>query len=78
MEIATIIQLGSKGGSILDKIISWRSARKALKVHAITMLQKAINQTEIYLELSGGTYLPNQELSDAWLEIILPDFRATG
>ena len=68
MEITTLIQLGSKGGSILDRIISWRSTRKALKVHAITLLQKAINQTEIYLEVSGGAYLPNQELSNAWIE----------
>ena len=67
MELKTLAAFTGQGINIIDRIIKRKEIQRAIKIHAIRSLQKAINNTEAYLEKSGKTYDINTDLSDLWL-----------
>lgn len=54
--------------TLLDKVLSKKGTKREKKILAVSLLQKAINNTEQYLVESQSNYRPNQELSQLWLD----------
>lgn len=54
--------------TVLDKVLPKRGTRIKDKIIAVTAMQKAINATEVYLTTSERNYIPNQDLSNLWLD----------
>jgi hypothetical protein len=52
--------------SVLDKVLSKRGTRIAKKISSVTLMQRAINNTEAYLTRTNHDYAPNETLSNLW------------
>lgn len=52
--------------SVLDKVLSKRGTRITKKISAVTLMQRAINNTEAYLTRTNHDYSPNESLSNLW------------
>lgn len=52
--------------SVLDKVLSKRGTRITKKISAVTLMQRAINNTEAYLTRTNHDYTPNEALSNLW------------
>jgi hypothetical protein len=68
MEFGTLISAVNTGGNLLSRILSKRGTRITKKITAVSLMQKAINNTELYLVNSNNNYQPNAKLSQLWLE----------
>ena len=66
--ISTLLSGINTTSSLLDKVLSKRGTRIDDKISAVTSMQKAINYTEAYLTKTNNTFIPNEELSNLWLE----------
>lgn len=54
--------------TVLDKVLSKRGTRITKKILAVTLMRRAINNTEAYLTRTNHDYSPNEELSNLWNE----------
>lgn len=54
--------------SAVGKALSKRGTRIEKKIRAVQLMQKAVNQTRLYLNESENKYRPNPHLSDLWNE----------
>lgn len=52
--------------SVLDKVLSKRGTKITKKILAVTLMQRAINNTEAYLTKTNHDYSPNETLSNFW------------
>lgn len=52
--------------SVLDKVLSKRGTRIEKKILSVTLMQRAINNTEAYLTRTNHDYSPNETLSNLW------------
>jgi len=52
--------------SVLDKVLSKRGTKITKKILAVTLMQRAINNTEAYLTRTNHDYSPNEVLSNFW------------
>lgn len=67
MELTTIFSGIKTAESLLGKVLSKKGTRLQKKIEAVSLMQRAINSTEIYLTNSNHTYQPNEDLSEQWL-----------
>ncbi len=68
IDFGTIFSGVKTADSILEKVLGKKGTRIDNKIVAVTCLQRAINSTEVYLTTSKQNYVPNQDLSNLWLE----------
>jgi len=68
IDFGTIFSGVKTADSILEKVLGKKGTRIDNKIIAVTFLQRAINSTEVYLTTSKRNYVPNQDLSNLWLE----------
>lgn len=68
MEVSTLISGIKTANTLLGQILSKRGTRIKKKELAVSLMQKAINETAIYLAESNRNYKPNKELADYWLD----------
>lgn len=68
MAIAEFISGIGLTDSLLDKVLSKRGTRISKKILAVTLMRKAINNTEAYLTKTNHDYSPNEALSNLWNE----------
>ncbi|NNL15093.1 MAG: hypothetical protein HKO81_00445 [Flavobacteriaceae bacterium] len=54
--------------SVTDKVLPKKGTRINDKVKAVSAMQRAINTTEAYLTRSKNHYIPNEQLSNLWLD----------
>ena len=54
--------------SAVGKALTKRGTRIDKKIRAVQTMQKAVNQTRLYLNTSDNDYYPNAQLSDLWNE----------
>ena len=66
MALAELISGIGLTDSLLDKVLRKRGTRIAKKISAVTLMQRAINNTEAYLTRTNHDYSPNEELSNLW------------
>ena len=66
MSIGTIISGLNLTNSVLDKVLSKRGTKLDKKILAVSLMRKAINNTEAYLVKTDHDYIPNENLSDMW------------
>lgn len=64
-EILSILNLAL---SAVGKALTKRGTRIEKKIRAVQLMQKAVNQTKLYLNESKGNYAPNARLSNLWNE----------
>ncbi len=68
IDFGTIFSGVKTADTILEKVLGKKGTRIDNKIVAVTCLQRAINSTEVYLTTSKQNYVPNQDLSNLWLE----------
>lgn len=68
IELGTIFSGIRTADSLTDRVLSKKGTRIDNKIFAVSSLQRAINATEIYLTTSNRNYVPNENLSNLWLE----------
>jgi len=68
MAIAEFISGLGLTDSVLDKVLSKRGTRITKKILAVTLMRRAINNTEAYLTRTNHDYSPNEALSNLWNE----------
>ena len=68
IDFGTIFSGVKTADTILEKVLGKKGTRIDNKIVAVTFLQRAINSTEVYLTTSKQNYVPNQDLSNLWLE----------
>lgn len=68
IDLGTIFSGIGTAVTVLDKVLPKKGTRIRDKIIAVTAMQKAINATEAYLTTSNRNYVPNQNLSNLWLE----------
>lgn len=68
VDISILVSLGTFLTDVLKTISGKRGTRIENKLEAVQILQKAINQTEIFLAKNDQPYLPDQTLSEAWTD----------
>ncbi len=66
MALAEFISALGLTDSVLDKVLSKRGTRITKKILAVTVMRKAINNTEAYLTRTNQDYSPNEALSNLW------------
>ncbi len=64
-EILSVLNLAI---STVGKALTKRGTRIDKKIRAVQTMQKAVNQTKLYLNKSDNRYYPNAELSNLWNE----------
>lgn len=68
MEVATLLAGINTADSLLSKVLNKRGTRITKKILAVSTMQEAINQTELYLAESDRNFVPNANLSHLWNE----------
>lgn len=68
IDLGTIFSGIRTANSLTDRVLSKKGTRIDNKILAVSSLQRAINATEIYLTTSNRNYIPNENLSNLWLE----------
>lgn len=68
MALSEIISGLNFTNTILDKVLTKRGTRIAKKIKAVTLMRRAINNTEAYLTVTNQDYSPNEKLSNLWNE----------
>lgn len=68
MDIGTLLSGINTAGSVLSKVLSKRGTRIQKKIVAVSLMQKAINNTEAYLVKSDRDFVPKENLSQLWLD----------
>lgn len=53
---------------VVSKVLSKKGTRIDNKIQAVSVMQKAINSTRIFLVQQNYNYQPNNNLSNLWLE----------
>jgi len=66
MSLSTIISGLSLTNSVLDKVLSKRGTKIEKKILAVSLMRKAINNTEAHLIETNHMYTPNANLSNMW------------
>lgn len=62
-EILAVLNLAI---SSVGKALTKRGTRIEKKIRAVQLMQKAVNQTKLYLNQTENHFHPNAELSDLW------------
>lgn len=66
MALAELISGIGLTESLLDRVLGKRGTRIAKKITAVTLMQRAVNNTEAYLTRTNHDYVPNEVLSNLW------------
>jgi len=64
-EILSVLNLAL---SAVGKALTKKGTRIDKKIRGVQTMQKAVNQTRLYLNQSNNQYHPNAKLSDLWNE----------
>lgn len=68
IELSTLLAGIRTANSLADRVLPKKGTRIDNKILAVSCLQRAINATETYLTQSDNNYIPNQQLSELWLQ----------
>lgn len=68
VDVATLLAGINTADSLLGKVLNKRGTRITKKILAVSTMQEAINQTELYLAESERNFVPNANLSHLWNE----------
>lgn len=68
IELGTIFSGIKTAISLTDKVLPKKGTRINDKIIAVTTMQRAINATESYLTTSRSNYIPNDKISNLWLD----------
>jgi hypothetical protein len=68
MSLETIFSGIELADKLIDKVLSKKGTRIDNKIDAVVSMQRAINTTENYLTTSNNNYVPNEILSNLWLD----------
>lgn len=68
MAIGEIISGLGLTNTVLDKVLTKKGTRITKKILAVSLMRKAINNTEAYLTKTNHDYSPNETLSNLWNE----------
>ena len=68
MALSLIIRGFELAASALEKVLSKRGTRLTKKIEAVRAMERAINNTRVFLVESKGNYKANAVLSDLWNE----------
>lgn len=66
MSVDTIIAGLGLANSLLDRVLPKKGTKIEKKIVAVSLMRRAVNNTEIYLEENNHHYQPNQALSNLW------------
>ncbi len=66
MAIGEIISGLGLTNTVLDKVLTKKGTKITKKILAVTLMRKAINNTEAYLTKTNHDYSPNEALSNLW------------
>lgn len=66
MALAELIAGMGLTETVLDKVLGKRGIKITKKISAVTLMQRAINNTEAYLTKTKHDYSPNEILSNFW------------
>ena len=67
MDLSTIVSGIQVVVAVLDQVLGKRGTRVTRKINAVSKMQEAINETQIYINDKKGNYQPNAKLSKMWL-----------